>query len=310
MIDLVLAVLTDYIIGDPPKWPHPVRLMGNLIAWEDKLVRRVFKSDKLLMLGGLLIVAANICLAYFIPFYLLKLLKPYFYAYHLVNIYILYTCIAAKCLRDEALKIYEALSVGLDEARYRLSFIVGRDTKGLNEAEITRAAVETVAENTSDGVIAPLLYAMLGGVPLAVVYKMVNTMDSMLGYMNIKYRFIGYFPAKTDDLFNYIPARLTGVLMIFSSVFNLNFINGFKIMLRDRRNHKSPNCAYPEGAAAGLLGIQLGGTNSYFGEKVEKPTIGDRIRELEGKDIIRTIKIMYRSEILLVLIYIFLTIVI
>lgn len=303
MIDLIIAVLVDFIIGDPPAWPHPVRVMGNLIAYEDKLVRKIFKSKRGLVFGGFLIVFINITLAFSVPYLILKLLKPYFYLYHIVNIYLLYTCIAAKCLKDEAMKIYKALGRGIDEARYALSFIVGRDTKELNEGEITRAAVETVAENTADGIIAPILYAILGGSPLAMVYKMVNTMDSMLGYMNIKYRYIGFFPAKIDDVFNYIPARLTGFLMILSGVFKFNVKNGFMVMIRDRRNHKSPNCAYPEGATAGLLEIQLGGTNVYFGERVEKPTIGDRIRELEKDDIKRAIEIMYRAEILLIILY-------
>lgn len=306
MIDLIIAALVDLIIGDPPAWPHPVRVMGNLIAFEDKLIRKIFKGQRGLVLGGLLIVIVNITLAFSVPFLILKLLKPWFYLYHIVNIYLLYTCIAARCLRDEAIKIYNALNIGIEEARHRLSFIVGRDTSELNENEIIRATVETVAENTADGIIAPMLYAILGGAPMAVVYKMVNTMDSMLGYMNVKYRYFGFFPAKIDDVFNYIPARLTGFLMILSGIFKFNVKNGLKVMIRDRKNHKSPNCAYPEGAAAGLLEVQLGGTNVYFGERVKKPTIGDRIRELESRDINRAVEIMYRAEILLILIYSFL----
>lgn len=304
MIDLVLAVIIDLIIGDPPSFPHPVKLMGNIIAYEEKIARRIFKNDKSMILGGFIIVVVNIFLAFGIPYFILKALSPYPVFYHIVNIYILYSCIAARCLHDEAIKIYRALSVGIEEARYRLSFIVGRETKHLERGEVVRAVVETVAENTSDGVIAPLLYAMIGGAPLAVAYKMINTMDSMLGYMNEKYRYIGFFPAKTDDVMNYIPARLTGVLMNISSIFRFDVLNGFKIMVRDRKNHKSPNCAYPEGAAAGLLRVRLGGDNVYFGEVVKKPTIGDKYRELVEDDIKRTIEIMYRSEILLVIIYI------
>ena len=146
---------------------------------------------------------------------------PYRIIYHCVNIYFLYACLAARCLRDEAIKIYKALENGLEEARYKLSFIVGRDTKSLSKGEIIRAVVETVAENSSDGVIAPLIFAIIGGAPAALLYKMINTMDSMLGYLNEKYRYIGFFPAKTDDVFNFIPARLTGVLMNLSCILRL-----------------------------------------------------------------------------------------
>jgi len=248
-------------------------------------------------------VIINIALAFSFPYLILKSLRGYQVAYHIVNTYFLYTCFASGCLRDEGLKIYRALSEGIEEARHKLSYIVGRDTANLDEKEIIRATVETVAENTSDGVIAPMLFAMVGGAPLAFTYKMVNTMDSMLGYMNEKYRDIGYFPAKTDDVFNFIPSRITGVLMCAASVFKFDVVNGFKIMVRDRKNHKSPNCAYPEGAAAGLLGIQLGGNNFYFGEIMKKPKIGDNTKELEKEDIKRAIEIMYRPEILLALIY-------
>ncbi|HBM81716.1 MAG TPA: cobalamin biosynthesis protein CobD [Clostridiaceae bacterium] len=241
--------------------------------------------------------------SFLVPFYILKLLKGYFLFYHIINTYFLYTCIAAGCLQREAMKIYRSLSKSIDEARYKLSFIVGRETNDLDEKEIIRAAVETVAENTSDGVIAPMLYAMIGGAPLAFLYKMVNTMDSMLGYLNQKYKYIGFFPAKTDDLFNYLPSRLTGIIMCISSALRFNVSDGLRIMIRDRKNHKSPNCAYPEGAVAGLLGVQLGGDNIYFGEVVKKPKIGDRIRELERDDIKKAVEIMYRSEILAAFIY-------
>ncbi|MGB4510405.1 MAG: adenosylcobinamide-phosphate synthase CbiB, partial [Thermacetogeniaceae bacterium] len=288
-------------------FPHPIKLMGKIIGCEEKLARKVAKSDNGLKILGGLIVVVNILIAFFVPYYILRLLQGNSLFYHLVNTYFLYTCIAAGCLHREAMKVYVALAKGLQEARYRVSFIVGRDTAHLNEEEVNKATVETVAENTSDGVIAPLLFAMIGGAPLAFVYKMVNTMDSMLGYMNEKYRDIGLIPAKTDDLFNYIPSRLTGILMCVSSLFRYNPLQGFMIMIRDRKNHKSPNCAYPEGAVAGLLGIQLGGTHTYFGEIVKKPVIGDQNRAVERDDIKRAITIMYSSEILLVLIYLLIT---
>lgn len=304
MIDIIIAVVIDFILGDPEGFPHPVKLFGKIISIEEVQVRKLFRGNNGLRLGGFFIVAINMFLAFFIPFAILMLAQKSEIIYHILNIYFLYSCLAARCLRDEAVKIYRALGIGIEEARYKLSFIVGRDTKDLSEGEITRATVETVAENTSDGVIAPLLFAMIGGAPLALLYKMVNTMDSMLGYLNEKYKYIGFFPAKTDDVFNFIPARLTGILMNLSCILRYNMKNGFKIMIRDRKNHKSPNCAYPEGAVAGLLGVQLGGDNFYFGEIMKKPRIGDPLRQLEGTDIKGTIEIMFRAEILLALIYI------
>lgn len=306
MSDLIIAVVIDLLIGDPYSFPHPIKLMGKVIAAQDKFARKVCSTNKQLFYAGFVIVIVNITLAFITPYIILKALKPYSILYHAVNVYLLYTCIAARCLHEEAIKIYRAFSRGLDEARYRLSFIVGRETKNLKENEIIRATVETVAENTSDGIIAPLLFGLIGGAPLAMVYKMINTMDSMLGYTNEKYKHIGFFPAKTDDVFNFIPARLTGLLMNLSSILRFNYIQGIKVMIRDRKNHKSPNCAYPEGAVAGLLGVQLGGDNVYFGEIMKKPKIGDKIRDLTKEDIKRTIEIMYRAEaafIIIALIY-------
>src|SRR5690606_5663109 len=207
----------------------------------------------------------------------------------IVNVYLIYTCIAARSLNKEAMKVYYAFDKGIEEARYKLSFIVGRDTQNLAEGEVIRADVETVAENTSDGVIAPLFYIMLLGAPGGIMYKMVNTMDSMLGYKNEKYKDLGYFPAKIDDAFNFIPARLTGVLMCLSSILRFDVRSGIKIMMRDGKRHTSPNAGIPEAAVAGLLNIQLGGNNYYFGKLVEKPTIGDKIRNIERDDIRKAI---------------------
>ncbi|GAK54756.1 cobalamin biosynthesis protein [Candidatus Moduliflexus flocculans] len=298
MLDLLLAVLLDWMLGDPPSWPHPVKWMGTLIAKEEALVRRVARSRRAMFFGGAMIVLCNLLFAFGLPFVVLHVLKkPFPVAYHALNIYLLYACLAARCLRDEAMKVAQAFEQGIEAARHRLAFIVGRDTAQLDESEIVRATVETVAENTSDGVIAPLFYAMIGVAPLAVAYKMVNTMDSMLGYLNAKYRDIGYVPAKMDDVWNFVPARLTSVLMLLGSLFRFDVKNGWRVMRRDRRNHKSPNCGYPESAVAGLLGVRLGGENVYFGERVWKPTIGDATRPLERADIARAVEIMFRAEI-------------
>lgn len=303
-ITIIIAVILDLLIGDPYSFPHPVKLMGNIINLEEKLVRKMTNSKSGLKLGGLIIVIVNICLGFLVPFIILKHLLPYKWIYMLVNTYLIYTCLAARALHYEAMKVYDAIGKGLDFARKRLSYIVGRETSNLNEDEIIIATVETVSENTSDGVIAPLLFIMVLGAPGGLAYKFVNTMDSMLGYMNEKYKDLGYFPAIVDDVFNYVPARLTGVLMSLGSLGKFNVKDGFKIMIRDRKNHKSPNAPYPEGAAAGLLGIQLGGDNYYHGKLVEKPTIGDNNRKIKKEDIKNTIEIMYRSEILMLLIYI------
>lgn len=306
LLNILAAVLLDFILGDPYSFPHIVKLMGKIISLEEKLARKISKSKSGLKISGFIIVIVNICLGVFCPYVLLNLLKPYKIAYNIVNIYLIYSCIAARSLHYEAIKVYKALDIGIEEARKKLSNIVGRDTKNLTKEEIIRATVETVAENTSDGVIAPLLYIMLFGLPGGVAYKFINTMDSMLGYMNKEYINIGYFPAKVDDLLNYIPARITGLLMSISSAYRFSLKNGFKIMIRDRKNHKSPNAIYPEAAVAGLLGIELGGSSCYQGAIVEKPTIGDELNKIKKEHIKKTIQIMYGSQILMIVIYVFL----
>lgn len=305
MIDIVLAVALDFIIGDPYWFPHPIIYIGKLISFLDKKFRAIAKDEKALKLCGGIIVIIVASISFLMPFALLRISKPFPLIYHILNIIIIWTTLAARCLHKEAGKIYDALKNNdIEDARLKLSYIVGRDTKNLSENEIIRADVETVAENTSDGVIAPLLFAMVGGAPLAMLYKGINTMDSMLGYMNEKYKFIGYFPAKTDDLFNLIPARISGVLIsLISPIVGGNILESLKIMFRDRRNHKSPNCAYPEAAAAGAMRVQLGGTNSYFGELMYKPTIGDKKEELKPIHIIQSIKLMYSAELITVIIY-------
>ncbi|MDS1003896.1 adenosylcobinamide-phosphate synthase CbiB [Clostridium sporogenes] len=303
-IDIIIAVVIDWIIGDPYWFPHPIIYIGKLISFLEKKFRAKVKNEESLKVYGEIIVII-VCLASFlIPFMILQAFKFNFYLYHGLNIVIIWTTLAAKCLHEEAIKIYYALyKENIEDARLKLSYIVGRETKGLIENEIIRADVETVAENASDGIIAPLFYAIIGGGPLAMMYKGINTMDSMLGYLNDKYRYIGFFPAKVDDVFNFIPARLTGILMCISApIVGGNPFKSFKIMIRDRKNHKSPNCAYPEGATAAALNIQLGGNNVYFGQVVEKPTIGDKIKELAPIHIKESIKLMYSSQVLMLII--------
>lgn len=302
-IDILIAVIMDFIIGDPYGFPHPVIYMGKLIKKLEHYLRNKAKSHKQLKVFGAFIVLIMTTVSFSVPLIILYLLWPYKILFHIVNIVFLWTTLAAKSLYKESMKVYDSLKKDdLMDSRLKLSYIVGRDTSSLSYKEITRAAVETVAENASDGVIAPLLYGLLGGAPLAMFYKAINTMDSMLGYMNDKYLHIGFFPAKTDDVFNLIPARLTGVLICLSApVVKGNIGKSFKIMIRDRKNHKSPNCAYPEAAAAGALSIQLGGTNIYFGVPVEKPTLGDPYNALKYTHIKSCNILMFCSEIILLI---------
>lgn len=297
MTNLIVAVILDFLIGDPYNFPHPVKLMGKIIELEERFVRKYFRSKTELKIAGLFIVIINILLGFFPIYLILNIIKVNKILYNLVSIYLIYTCIAAKGLSNEANKVLNKLDSSVEEARVQLSYIVGRDTQNLDEDEIIKATIETVAENTSDGVIAPLFYIVLLGVPGGFVYKFVNTMDSMLGYKNDKYMDLGFFPAKTDDLFNLIPSRLTAMLMNISSIRRFNMKMGFKILMRDKRNHKSPNSGYPESAVAGLLGIQLGGSSYYHGVLVEKPAIGDKEVDIDKTHISNTIEIMYRTLI-------------
>jgi len=305
-ISILLAVILDWIIGDPNWFPHPIIYIGKLIAFLEKKGRKLCKTNISIKAFGGLIVIIVAGISFIIPLIILMIAKQTTWVYIVLNVIIVWTTLAAKCLSKEAKKVYYALRDNdLEDARIKLSYIVGRDTKELSDKEIIRADIETVAENTADGIIAPLFYAIIGGAPLAMMYKGINTMDSMLGYMNEKYRYIGFFPAKVDDVFNFIPARITGVLIcMVSFVVKGNIFTSFKIMIRDRKNHKSPNCAYPEGAAAGAMGVQLGGTNVYFGEVVHKPTIGDKIKELNFKHVNDSIKLMYAAEALMMVLYV------
>ncbi len=298
-----LAVILDFILGDPNWLPHPIIYIGKLIGALEKWLRKHFTNNIKLKWASLFMVFIVCAMTYMIPYLLLKLSIINNIVFIVVNTLIIWTTLAAKSLHSAGIQVYDALvEDDIKEARVKLSYIVGRDTTSLSKDEIIRGDVETIAENTSDGIIAPIIYAIIGGAPLAMMYKGINTMDSMVGYLNEKYKNIGFFPANIDDIFNFIPARLTGILMCLTAwIVNGSIITSFKIMIRDRKNHKSPNCAYPEGATAGALSIELGGTNTYFGEVVEKPTIGDATESLSHHHIKKSIILMYSSEILLVI---------
>ncbi|MDD5880036.1 MAG: adenosylcobinamide-phosphate synthase CbiB [Clostridiales bacterium] len=305
LLSIYTGYALDLIIGDPYSFPHPVRYIGKLISIVEKQIRKITSSDKGLKIAGFFLWFIVVGATFGITTLVLQLFKFNKLAYFIVNTILIYTTLATKCLKDESVKIYKVLKTGdLEKSRIQLSYIVGRDTKNLNEKEIVRATVETVAENTVDGIIAPLFYGFIGGAPLAMAYKAVNTLDSTVGYKNDKYYYLGFASAKIDDIANYIPARLGVILLPLGSLFTgFNFKDALKIGIRDRKNHKSPNCAFSEGAVAGALGIQLGGTNVYFGKEVYKPTIGDKTREIEIEDIVRTNKIMYSSSIISIIIF-------
>ena len=305
----ILSIYTGYaldlIIGDPYSFPHPVRFIGKLISFVERQIRKITSSDKGLKIAGFFLWFITVAVTFGITYLVVNLFKFNKIAYFIVNSILIYTTLATKCLKDESTKIYKVLKTGdLEKSRVQLSYIVGRDTTNLSEKEIVRATVETVAENTVDGIIAPLFYGFIGGAPLAMAYKAINTLDSTVGYKNDKYYYLGFASAKIDDIANFIPARIGVVLLSIGSLFaGFKFKNALKIGIRDRKNHKSHNFAFSEGAVAGALGIQLGGTNIYFGKEVYKPTIGDKNREIEIEDIVRTNKIMYVSSIISIIIF-------
>ena len=305
LLSLYIGYIIDLIIGDPYSFPHPVKYIGKLIKVVENFVRKTAKTDKGLKIGGFFLWFVTVGTTFAVTYLVMRLARFNTVVYVIINSIVIYTTLATKCLKDEAKKIYDVLKTGdLQKSRTQLSYIVGRDTANLDEKEIIRATVETVAENTVDGLIAPLFYAFIGGAPLAMAYKAINTLDSSVGYKNEKYLHIGFASAKIDDIANYIPSRIAVILFTIGNFFLRNdYKNCFKIAIRDRKNHKSPNCAFSEGAVAGALGIQLGGTNVYFGEVVYKPTIGDKTREIEVEDIARTNKILYATSLTSMLVF-------
>ena len=290
----------DCLLGDPAWLPHPVVYMGKAIsALEKRLRARLPKTPQGELLGGA-IVAFCLPVGTFLLTSLVCLgaarISPWLGL--AVQMFWCGQALAAKGLAQESTNVYrELVKPDLPAARRAVSRIVGRDTQDLTLEGVTRAAVETVAENASDGVIAPLLYMLIGGAPLALTYKAINTMDSMLGYKNEKYLYFGRAAAKLDDVANYIPSRLAALLWIMAAAFTRNDAKGaWRIWRRDRRNHASPNSAQTESACAGALGVQLAGPAYYFGEYYPKPTIGDPLRPIEPEDILRADRMMYAAS--------------
>lgn len=302
VIALFIGFLLDLMIGDPSYLWHPIRLIGKLITGTEKLVRRIFpRINSGELAAGFLLVILVVLFCTAIP----VLLLHYLYQWNLyvgicVESIMCYQLLATKSLKVESMKVYKALKKeDIKQARTELSMIVGRDTDQLSKEDISKATVETVAENTCDGSIAPMFYMMIGGAGLGFLYKSINTMDSMIGYKNEKYLYIGRFAAKMDDLVNLLPARLSAYLMIFATAIKgYSVKNAWKIYRRDRYNHASPNSAHTEAVAAGALKVRLAGDAYYFGKLCHKKTIGDDLRPIEGEDIKRTNELLYMTAFL------------
>jgi adenosylcobinamide-phosphate synthase len=313
------AYVVDIIVGDPRWLLHPVVIIGEFASFMERKIREYSRIDEnnpslppfikrsvrgLLdkKKGGVILWAAVVIPTFFITWGIVE--GSFFITFRfgtIMSILIASFTLATRSLYDESKTVIDSLNRGnIEEARKNLSMIVGRDTENLDEKEIIRAVIETVSENLSDGIVAPLFYLAIGGPALAMTYKAVNTLDSMVGYKNERYGDIGWFSAKMDDIFNWIPARLTGALIVIASfILRYNWRDSWKIMRRDGHNHSSPNSGIPEAAVAGSLSIQLGGKIQYFGEGADKPTIGDKIKETDKKDVKKAWFIMFASSFLM-----------
>ena len=301
LISILIGAGLDCLIGDPQWMPHPVRLMGALISALDKLWNREEDSPLVLRIKGFVLAVFVVSAALRITWGLLRVLYGWRLAAGVAAESILCCyALAARNLRDSSMEVYKALTENggdLLKARRAVSMIVGRDTENLDQKGVIRAAVETVAENTADGVIAPLFFLALGGAVGGMAYKAINTMDSMLGYKNERYQYFGTAAARLDDAAGFIPARLSGLLLVAAAgLTGMDAANAWRIFCRDRYAHKSPNSAQSESAVAGALGVQLAGDAVYGGQVVHKPFIGDPLREIEAEDIRRANKLMYAAS--------------
>lgn len=304
---LVLGFLLDLLIGDPHVLYHPIRLVGNLITVTEKFLRKVFpKTKKGELAAGVFLVLIVSSISTAVPCLILygagRIHTGLCFA---VETVMCYQLLATRALKDESMKVYEKLKEGdLPGARYAVSMIVGRDTQVLDETGVTKAAVETVAENTSDGIIAPMLFMAIGGAGLGFFYKSINTMDSMVGYKNEKYLYFGRAAAKLDDVVNFLPSRIAALLMIAAcTLTGLDGKSAWRIWRRDRFNHASPNSAQTESAMAGALGVQLAGDAWYFGTLYKKKTMGDAMRAVEYEDIRKANRLLYGTAVLALVIF-------
>jgi adenosylcobinamide-phosphate synthase len=294
---ITIAFVIDHFVGDPPAWPHPVKWMGTFIS---KLEKSWNHGENQKLKGSMLLFVVLV-----VVFGLSWLICLLAYQIHpmagvLAESVLIATTIARKSLKDAAMEVFEPLKKkDITVARRKLSYIVGRDTEHLDESEIVRGTVETVAENTSDGVTAPMFWALIGGAPLALLYRAINTCDSMIGYKNERFADFGWASARMDDVANWIPSRLTGYIMLLGNrPFRTNQTAVWTILFRDARKHPSPNSGWCEAAAAALLGVQLGGINTYKGMVSNRALMGDRLFQLEQKQIIQMNQILFRTSLL------------
>lgn len=299
ILKIWIAYLLDLVLGDPHWFPHPVRFIGKYITF---IENRIYSLKNRKICGGLL--AFTVILTTGVLSYYIAKTSQY------LEIFFLYTTLATKSLGAEGIRVYKILKSGdLKMAQKELSYLVSRDTGEMDETQVVRSTMETIAENTVDGIIAPMFYAFLGSMmvingvslalPLAMGYKAVNTLDSMVGYKNERYIDFGMVSAKIDDLFNFIPARLSGLIIIPIATFllGMGIKRPLKIFFRDRKNHSSPNSGHPEAVFAGAIGVQFGGKTKYFGKYYEKPTIGDKLKEFQCEDIKKCYKIMFMTSL-------------
>ena len=304
---ILVGFIIDLIIGDPHWMYHPVRLIGKLITFLEDMLRETFpKTKDGERKSGFVLVVLVCGISVFTVWGLMKLAYNLnFWCGFLLEVIMCYQLFAVRSLKDESMKVYKELAKqDLEASRKAVSMIVGRDTENLTIEGVTKATVETIAENTSDGTLAPMFYMFIGGPVLGWFYKAVNTMDSMVGYKNEKYLNFGRYAAKFDDVMNFIPARLCGWLMILASMFlKMDWKNAKKIFVRDRFNHASPNSAQTEAVMAGALRIQLAGDAWYFGKRYEKPIIGDALRPVEIEDIPRANRLLYATAIVSLIIF-------
>ncbi|QNH54092.1 cobalamin biosynthesis protein CobD [Selenomonas timonae] len=301
------AFFLDTVLGDPQTRWHPVAVLGRLIAFLEKLLYPLRGSDAQKFAMGSLLTLLVLCISYAFADGLLLAARqlPVAWGADVVSVILLYFCISPRMLAKAGQDIYALLVKGdIAAAREHVGYIVGRDTAELDEADAARAAIETVAENTVDGVIAPLFFFALGGAPLAVLYRAANTMDSMLGYKNERYLYFGRMAARVDDVLNFVPARMTGILFVMAAfLLGYDGRNALNILVRDAAGHPSPNGGHAEAPVAGALHIRLGGVNYYFGERHFRAYMGDAHMEITAKHILGAIRLMYTVTVLYLLLY-------
>lgn len=298
---VMLGFALDALLGDPRWFPHPVCAVGKLISCMEKLLRRLFPPRKGAMVFAGVVLWIVVCgVSFAVPFLVLRFLSRInFWLGFAANSILCWLIFARKSLSEAGQHVYRAVKESVEEGRKAVAWYVGRDTAELTEEGVIKAAVETIAENLTDGVVSPLIYMLIGGAPLGMLYKAVNTLDSMVGYHNEKYEYLGKFSAKMDDIFNFIPARLSALCIIAGAgMLRLDNRSALRIYRRDRNLHKSPNAGQTESACAGALHIQLGGDASYFGKTVRKAAFGDPLRRVNRTDILATIDLMNAASVL------------